>query len=493
MNTQQQAEKARQLRAQGLVLAKSGDLNTAAAIFEQAIALDGTDAPVCQLLGIIYSEINEYAKSKEAFTKYLNLVKDNPRGYVNRGAINLKLNLFNEAIADYTRAVEMSPHNTDMIVWLANAYDTAGQFENAVRFYDKALTIDPGNARIYYERGLALKEQERFEEALADFEHVLRLEPDNKDALEMKRKMLIARHIIDPNAGTTNALEEEVMTLSRNALQQEAEGNFSAAIALYSKALEMVPDNAILWNNRGWTYYISGQLEAALADFSRAIQVEPNYVQAYTNRANVYNKMNCPEAALNDFTHVLRLDDRNAYNFYNMGATLQLLQRYPEAIEQFTTAIQLDSNDADYYIGRGLCNEALKRPNEALADFTQAVRINPGEPMSYFNRGNILYDLGRYETALKDFTKTLSLHPSFYMAYINRAATLEQLNQEEEAFQDLLKAVALNERHPFLHIKLGYHYIRKEDLVNARQHFMRAKEMGHPDAEEGLRELDGLI
>ena len=62
----------------------------------------------------------------------------------------------------------------------------------------------------------------------------------------------------------------------------------SAALADYNKALEIKPDNAGAYVNRGLAYANQGELDQAIADFSKALDLDPQYANAYHLRAIAY-------------------------------------------------------------------------------------------------------------------------------------------------------------------------------------------------------------
>ena len=61
------------------------------------------------------------------------------------------------------------------------------------------------------------------------------------------------------------------------------------ALADYNKAIELDPDDAIVYNNRGLLYKAQKKEDLALADFNKAIELNPKYVTAYTNRGSLYS------------------------------------------------------------------------------------------------------------------------------------------------------------------------------------------------------------
>ena len=64
--------------------------------------------------------------------------------------------------------------------------------------------------------------------------------------------------------------------------------NYDAALADYTRALELDPNLAQAYNNRGTTYAILKNYDAALADYTRALELDPNYAQAFNNRGTTY-------------------------------------------------------------------------------------------------------------------------------------------------------------------------------------------------------------
>lgn len=59
-------------------------------------------------------------------------------------------------------------------------------------------------------------------------------------------------------------------------------------IAEYTKAIELNPNDAKAYVNRGVAYYTRGNLNQAVADFSKAIELDSQFATAYYNRGLAY-------------------------------------------------------------------------------------------------------------------------------------------------------------------------------------------------------------
>ena len=56
----------------------------------------------------------------------------------------------------------------------------------------------------------------------------------------------------------------------------------------FSKAIELKPNFAAAYGNRGYLYGIRGLLDQALEDAAKAIEINPRAARNYNNRAIIY-------------------------------------------------------------------------------------------------------------------------------------------------------------------------------------------------------------
>jgi tetratricopeptide (TPR) repeat protein len=87
-----------------------------------------------------------------------------------------------EALEDFSRAINIDPTRADGYVGRANALQTLGQYEASLKDYDKAIDIDPKLANAYVNRGSVYSRLGEYEKAVTDYETGLQLDPkiDNK-------------------------------------------------------------------------------------------------------------------------------------------------------------------------------------------------------------------------------------------------------------------------------------------------------------------------
>ncbi|MEA3397117.1 MAG: tetratricopeptide repeat protein [Chloroflexota bacterium] len=184
---------------------------------------------------------------------------------------------------------------------------------------------------------------------------------------------------------------------------------FNETVDIYSRIIEMAPDNASAFNNRGNAKYLTGNINGAIQDFVRAIEIDPYYDNAYHNLGNIY-----------------------------------LIQKnFNGALEQLNQAINCNAKKGRYYYTRAgiYCN--MKQLNKALEDFNRALTYNPYLWEAFFDRGGLYYEQGRYREAVSDFSKVLELNPKVPKAYFYRAIAYSNINENQQACVDLSCACKL--------------------------------------------------
>ena len=61
-------------------------------------------------------------------------------------------------------------------------YSDLGQYENAIDNYTKAIQLDPDYAKAYLNRGNAYDDLDQYQRAIQDYDKVIQLDPDDATA-----------------------------------------------------------------------------------------------------------------------------------------------------------------------------------------------------------------------------------------------------------------------------------------------------------------------
>jgi len=99
-----------------------------------------------------------------------------------------------------------------------------------------------------------------------------------------------------------------------------AQKQWDESIAEYTRAIEIDPNLAAAYSNRGSAYGEKGDYDKAIAEYSTAIKLAPGLADTYRNRGIAYGKKGDYDKAIADLDTVIALDPRDALAYYNRGA-----------------------------------------------------------------------------------------------------------------------------------------------------------------------------
>ena len=221
--------------------------------------------------------------------------------------------------------------------------------------------------------------------------------------------------------------------------QQEDE----KAIASYNRAIELDPDDAFAYNNRGVVYSNKEEYEKAIADYNRAIELDSDFACVYNNRGVVYSNKEEYEKAIADYNRAIELDSDFAGAYYNRGNAYYNKEEYEKAFADYNRAIELDRDFSESYHNRGFAYNYLEEYEKAIADYNRALELDPDDARAYHDRGNAYYYKEEYEKAIADYTRAIELDPDDAWAYVNRGKVYSRQGNTQKAKADFQAALEL--------------------------------------------------
>lgn len=100
----------------------------------------------------------------------------------------------------------------------------------------------------------------------------------------------------------------------------EGKGNYDRAIADYSEAIRLAPDNAGYLNDRCWVRAVGNRdLQLALDDCTESLRLKPDDAGTIDSRGFVYLRLGRLDDAIADYNAALRLNARLAGALYGRG------------------------------------------------------------------------------------------------------------------------------------------------------------------------------
>lgn len=131
---------------------------------------------------------------------------------------------------------------------------------------------------------------------------------------------------------------QDASKLYEQGIEKAQAGKLKEAIALFSRSLELRPQDYYCWYNRGIAKSMMGQYEEALPDFEQTVKLAPDYKKGYLNRGTTRKHLTDYEGAIADFSHAIQLDTNYQDAYFNRGIVYEMLDRKKLACNDFEKA-----------------------------------------------------------------------------------------------------------------------------------------------------------
>jgi tetratricopeptide (TPR) repeat protein len=113
--------------------------------------------------------------------------------------------------------------------------------------------------------------------------------------------------------------------LFEKALLAESKGRWQDAVELYQEAIQLRPENPVLYFNLGNNFYALGRLEKSRDSFHSALKFDDSYAEAWNNLGNVYLELEQWKEAIEAFSEALKLVSHYQDAKQNLDLALALL------------------------------------------------------------------------------------------------------------------------------------------------------------------------
>ena len=260
------------------------------------------------------------------------------------------------------------------------------------------------------------------------------------DYLSFRRAVLsdLGQHLAVENLAAGAATPPPDMKaddLNESARAAMGNGDFTLAIQLLKRAVDVEPKNKYAWNNLGLAYLALRQGDNAVAAFKKALDVNPYDEFAYNNLGRAYWQDRKYDDAVTAFHQQLENNPLDKFAHANLGAMYAEWHKYDLAAPELEKAASLTPNDAGLQVSLGDAYLNLGQDDKALAAFDRAIEIS-ATPLVW---NNIAYQLSLKNTHLDKAQQYAESAVAATAAGL-RNLSLEQLNQRDLALVPSLVA-----------------------------------------------------
>ena len=340
---------------------------------------------------------------------------ENAFEYGRRADLFVDQGMWKEALADYSKAIELNPTS----VWaLSNRGITrvqVGDLAGARVDFGKAESLDPTYVQIFIGRGMLADAEHRPKDAIDAYTKALQRESDNGYALTQRAAAYAA--LGDHDKATADRVTEADADVAANpdtASPYVDRGNlmldimrFDDAIKNFDKALSLEPTNGMALADRGLARAWKGDLEAASLDLNAASTIDPKNMVVFRARGLIAQQKGAWRDAIAAYTSALQLEPRS-------------LGDNDAALRDSAAAIKLQPRWIEMYLLRANALRSQGKQNDALAEAAAVTAANPENGYAHVVAANIYSTFHRDADAMRSYDKAIALRPEAYI-YLNRS------------------------------------------------------------------------
>ena len=284
-----------------------------------------------------------------------------------------------------------------------------------------------------------------------------------------------------PQKGTLDSLESyHAIYTGDNHLKN---GEYTEALADYTKASQLRPNTAIPYERLGVVYYNTNNIQKSIQAYQKAIFIKPTYEDAHIELGWVYLNSNDIPGAKSQFNQVLQMDSGNEEANAGSGWANLYLGYFDDSVSDFDKALSRNPQRTDAYLGKGV---ALMYKNDltgAEQAIRKAIELKPDEASNYIYLSDIFLFRNNGKDAIDPLQKALEIDPKNYDALQNLGKALTYSGRVDEAIDSYKKAILLQPENPSAMIGIGFAYMQKGDYPSALDYFQKALKL-QPDSGE---------
>jgi tetratricopeptide (TPR) repeat protein len=300
-------------------LLSRGDLVRAEAEINGLATTMAESTVVHNLTGQLQARKGQYDAARKSYTRALELTPGDTDAIIGLVELDVKTKQVGAAVTRVEAALAKLPNKPELLALAAWVYDAGGDSAKAEQALRRAVTVDPRFSTGYALLASFYVQQKRLDEARAEFEGMVKRDPTAAGPrtmvgviLETQGKKAEAKKWYEETIAVTN---DAPIIANNLAMVYANEGtNLDQALQLAQSAKQRMPESADIDDTLGWVYYKKGLASLAVEPLESAIKRAPDNATILYHLGLTYASLGEKAKARDALERALKLDPKLAAN-----------------------------------------------------------------------------------------------------------------------------------------------------------------------------------
>ena len=223
------------------------------------------------------------------------------------------------------------------------------------------------------------------------------------------------------------------------ALKQKMIGNQTAAMALFSKCLEINPNASSAMFEMAKIHSANGDQTSASLLLEKAMQLEPENKWYKVLLAQIYQQGKQYEKAANIYRELYTSDPENLEYLYMNAALMNSAGKYDLSIKAYDELEKKVGVIDQISVEKEQIYQQAGKKKEALAELEKLIKSNPNEPRYYGLLADYYLAEKDEANALKYYNKILEIDPENGFVMFSLASYYKNKGDKEKAWEYVRK------------------------------------------------------
>ncbi len=284
--------------------------------------------------------------ASDELTKRIEADPDNAENYFLRGERYYGEKMYNEAIADLERAIELDTLQPKYFHLLSDSYLDYYRSKRALMVMEEVVERFPDRIPSLLKLSETQYILKQYEQSLLTVTKILIRESNNPEGHFMKGMNFRAMGEIDKAIGAfqmTTELNPEHIDAWLIAGDLFDQKGLSIALDYYEAAINIDPENVSAWHSKAFYLQNNGKDKEAIAIYKKINHIDKSYLDAYLNAGILYMTIDSLDKAMEQFNIMASIKPQNHLPYYYRGLIYDARGDTEAARTEFQNSVNLNS------------------------------------------------------------------------------------------------------------------------------------------------------